>query len=98
MWKKWVLALETAAPLLPTGHVLFSPLSLCACVRASDCIWTIYFYPPSSPPSLSPQALRPEPLIREEPGPCSVQHLLALGSAWLQRAVISQPALLSSSQ
>lgn len=59
----------------------------------SDCIWIIYFYPPA--PLQGPLSWA---CIRGEPGSCSVQPPLALGSAWLQRAVISQPALLSSSQ
>lgn len=52
----------------------------------SDCIRIIYFYPQL-----------PSKVLCPEPGSCSVQPPLALGSVWLQRAVISQPALLSSS-
>lgn len=100
MWRKRVLALEMAAPVLLSGHLLFSLLSLCACARASDCIWIIWLYldylflPPSSPPSSSVLSLyqRGAWLLL-----CAFPRL-ALGSAWLQRAVISQPALLSSSQ
>lgn len=61
MWKKGVLAPEMAAPLLPTGQVLFSPLSLCACAAASDCIWIIYFYLPPLPSKPEPAGPCPEP-------------------------------------
>lgn len=44
MWKKGVLALEMAAPVLLAGHLLFSLISLCACAGASDCIWIIWLY------------------------------------------------------
>lgn len=53
MWREGVLALEMAAPLLPTGHLLFSLLSLCACARASDYsdYLTVFGLSTSTPPT-----------------------------------------------
>lgn len=48
-----MLALEMAAPVLLTGHLLFScfpfvPVQeLLTVFGLSDCIWIIYFYPPA---------------------------------------------------
>lgn len=82
------------------GHLLFSLLSLCACARASDC-YLDYLTVSGlsiSTPQLPSKLLCPEPVSEGSLAPALCIPPVALGSAWLQRAVISQPALLSSSQ
>lgn len=89
-WNGSPTAAHWASAVLP-------PFTLCLC----SSFWLYLDYlllPPPTPLQAWARRSLSWASIREEPGPRSVQPLLALGSAWLQRAVISQPALLSGSQ